>query len=285
MDLTQFAYRTDSNTVQALLYLIQNIKSGFNANQCTVAALIDLEGAFDAVWRDGVVYQLHEAGVSGNLLLYIDSFLKDRYSRNLVNQYVSPWIRTEVGVPQGSIIAPILFIFYVRSMTRNIPDNIKYGDDLTAWRTHSNPDVAAASLSADIATVCEWNRKWRLMANPQKTEVLCFVKTGEIQVTVTLDNRVLKQVPVKLCLGIFLDQNLNFNAQASYAASKAIKATSKLGRFFHENGGVRAELGLSIYKTYIRPHLEYGYAAWCDIGTTAFLKLERAHRILYTWIL
>ncbi len=168
IDLHQFAYRKESSTVHALMHMMQTIKKGFDEDQVTVAALLDLEGAFDAVWRDGVIYQLKEAGITGRLLKYTISFFTNRTSRNLVNSHVSDWMNTSVGVPQGSILAPILFIFYVRTMTCNIPSHIKYADDVTAMATHTDPDVAAQNLSNNLTSIVEWNRKWRLTANPKK---------------------------------------------------------------------------------------------------------------------
>ena len=82
----------------------------FNEDQVTFAALLDLEGSFDDVWRDGVIYQLKEAGVTGRLLKYTISFT-NRTSRNLVNSHVSEWMNTSVGVPQGSILC--LDIIYI----------------------------------------------------------------------------------------------------------------------------------------------------------------------------
>ncbi len=279
IDLHQFAYRQGSNTVHALLHMMHTIKSGFNEGECCVAALIDLEGAFDAVWRDGVMYQLWSAGVSGRLLHYICSFLTDRKSRNLVNDYTSPWMDTSVGVPQGSILAPILFIFYVRDMTANVPNHLKYADDVTAMVVHRDPQVAAQQLSTDISSVVSWNRKWRLLANPKKTEVMCFSKSGHPQVTVTMGSDILKQVGYKVCLGVLLDHNLTFSLHAQNAASRAIKAMAKLSPLLEERGGISVELGIIVYKAYIRPLLEYAYPVWSCSPKTALDKIDRAQRI------
>ncbi len=279
IDIWQFSYRKHSSTIHALLHMIQTIKLGFNDDACTVAALIDLEGAFDAIWRDGVVFQLYEAGITGRLLRYVISFFHKRASRNLVNSYESEWIDTSIGVPQGSILAPILFIFYVRDMTRSVPVHIKYADDLTAMATHRDPDIAASHLSNHIAGVLEWNQKWRLMANPRKSEVMCFTKKGNVKVTVHMGPSILKQVTIKPCLGVVLDNNLTFDQQAERAASSAIGAITKLGPLLNERGGVRAELGIALYKAYIRPLLEYGYSIWSCANQTALEKVERAHRI------
>ena len=71
--------------------------------------MADLEGVFDTVWREGAIYKLHKAGINNNLLSVFSSFLSDRYSRNLVNSHTSDWVQTTLGVPQGSILSPLIF--------------------------------------------------------------------------------------------------------------------------------------------------------------------------------
>ena len=104
---------------------------GFKKNQSTVAAYVDLEGAFDGIWRKGVIYKLIEANIMGRMLLYVHSFLSSRKSRNLVNNFVSPWTSTKIGVPQGSVISPLLFIFYIQDMATKLGPHIAFADDLT----------------------------------------------------------------------------------------------------------------------------------------------------------
>ena len=75
-----------------------------------VVVMADLEGAFDAVWRDGAIYKLYQAGIKNNMLSGFDSFLCDRLSRNLVNTCSSNWVQTHTGVPQGSLLSPFIFL-------------------------------------------------------------------------------------------------------------------------------------------------------------------------------
>ncbi|XP_014677546.1 PREDICTED: RNA-directed DNA polymerase from mobile element jockey-like [Priapulus caudatus] len=142
MDPMQFAYRCNHSITQAILLFVMDILEGFKKNEHTVATFVDLEGAFDSVWREAVVYKLADIGINGKLLLYIANYLTGRTARNLVNTYQSEWIKTELGVPQGSVISPILFIIFIKDMTSNIPKKIGYADDLLAWT--QNIDISAA---------------------------------------------------------------------------------------------------------------------------------------------
>ena len=86
-----------------------------------IAVMADLEGPFDTAWRKGTIYKLHKAGINNNLSAF-SSFLSDRYSRNLVNNYTNHWFQTTIGVPQDSILSPLIFLVYIADVTmENFP--------------------------------------------------------------------------------------------------------------------------------------------------------------------
>ena len=97
LDPQQFAYRHGKSTTQALLSMISAIKAGYQDNKSTIAVFIDIEGAFDSVWRNSLIYQLWEAGLRGQLFIYICNFLNDRRTRSMVNSFTSDWITTILG--------------------------------------------------------------------------------------------------------------------------------------------------------------------------------------------
>ena len=97
IDIFQFAYKRNHSTTQALAYFVDNTQRGFLD---TVAALIDLEGAFDSVWRKGVLFKLWKIGIRGRMLHFLHSFLHNRFSRSLINNHTSDWIENDIGVPR-----------------------------------------------------------------------------------------------------------------------------------------------------------------------------------------
>ena len=84
----------------------------FSCTSHGTAIILDLEGAIDATWCKGLIYKLYHSGIKGDLLILLNNFLTDRLSRNNVNGYVSQWFPTTIGLPQGSILSPVLFLVY-----------------------------------------------------------------------------------------------------------------------------------------------------------------------------
>ena len=79
--------------------------------------MVDLEGTFDSIWRLGALHKLHKAGISENLLLIFASFMGNRQQRDLLNTHVDEWSKSEAGVPQESIVSPLIFLVYTADMT------------------------------------------------------------------------------------------------------------------------------------------------------------------------
>jgi retron-type reverse transcriptase len=185
MDPMQFAYRRNHNITQAVLLFVTDILEGFKNNETTVATFIDLEGAFDSIWREAVVYKMKEMGIGGRMLLYVADYLRGRKARNLINNYESPWIPTALGVPQGSVISPILFLIFIKEMTNNIPRKISYADDLFKWTRNADVSKAEKEMQDNLQVLLQWNKKWRLTINTSKTEVICFSKKGSTTVNIS----------------------------------------------------------------------------------------------------
>ena len=264
-DQPQFAYIKGLDTTQALMYMTLQIQEAFKNKQKAAAVFIDLEGAFDAIWRNGVLYKLLELGIIGKLWLTIADFLSDRYSRNLVNTHTSEWIKTELGSPQGSILSVFLFLVHFGDISALLPSShSRYSDDLQIWRCNTSIADACLALNTDLVTVENWCNKWRLTANTTKTVVMAFSQKGHIPINIQLKGVTLKQVTEEKCLGVIVDENMNFKAHVIEATARGMAALRKVSVFSRELGGASQEVLLTLYKGCTRPLLELSYSAWCS---------------------
>ncbi len=273
-DQYQYAYQQNRNITQAIMFFSLNVLKGFKEGKDTLAAFIDLAGAFDNVWRQGLIFKLYEAGLRGRLFMYVVSYLTGRTVHSKVNNHTTESIPTYIGVPQGSVISPLLFIFYIREMTYSLERRISYADDLTAWVT-SDHNTAVAQLKPQLETTMDWCHKWRQDVNLDKTVILLFTRGPSVNIHLQVRNHTLNQVDSIRCLGFELDSKLQFNQHINKVTSSALGAVGKLGPILYH---ASSRLGLHIYKTLVRPHLERTYPVWCCSNHTNVRKVERAHR-------
>ena len=279
-----YAYQKNKNAPQALLPLVEQMHTCITEGKFGIAVMADLQGAFDAVWRDGAIYKLHQAGIKGNLLSLFGSFLEDRYSRNMVNSHTSEWFETKIGVPQGSILSPLIFIIYTADLTTNDPDQAdlatiepnqpnepyqsneepnesKYADDLNFWRIHHNIYQLHINVQLGILNLQIWCSKWRLSINTSKTQFMLFYnkkKTYNPHVNIVINEVPIQRVPTKKVLGITLDENITFTPHIEYITQSCKKACNKLTPY----PNLTPALAKLLYKAFIRSKLEYGCSIW-----------------------
>ena len=118
---------------------------------------LDISKAFDRVWHDGLIYKLKRCGVSGQLLLLIQSFLKDRKQRTVLNGQSSSWGDISAGVPQGSILGPLFFLVYINDLAVGLKCNVKlFADDTSLFTVVEDSNTAANDMNHDLNSISQW---------------------------------------------------------------------------------------------------------------------------------
>ena len=128
----------------------------------------DISKAFDKVWHQGLLYKLKQNGISGNLLEILTGFLKDRKQRVVLNGQNSLWANIEAGVPQGSILGPLLFLIYINDLPDNQSTNVKlFADDTSLFSVVHDITTSSCDLNYDLIRVREWAFQWKMRFNPE----------------------------------------------------------------------------------------------------------------------
>ena len=127
------------------------------------------------MWHAGLLLKLKTAGVAGSVLTWFKSYLSDRRQRVVLPGVNSNWTFIRAGVPQGSILGPLLFLLYINNIVSEIGSNIRlFADDTSLFIVVDNPVTAAGQLNIDLQKISQWATTWLVSFNPSKTEAMLF---------------------------------------------------------------------------------------------------------------
>ena len=154
----QSGFRPGDSNINQLISITHTIFKAFDCNPplhvCSV--YLDISKAFDRVWHDGLVYKLKRCSVSGRLLSLVQSFLKDRKQRTVLNGQCSTWGDISAGVPQGSILGPLFFLVYINDLTRDLKCSVKlFADDTSLFTVVEDPNTAANDMNHDLELISQ----------------------------------------------------------------------------------------------------------------------------------
>ena len=257
----QSGFKPGDSCINQLLSITHEIYESFDVGLEVRSVFLDISKAFDKVWHDGIIYKLTQNGISGNLLNLLEDFLKERKQRVVLNGQVSTWKNINAGVPQGSILGPLLFLIYINDLTEGLTTNVKlFADDTSLFSVVHDTQTSANDLNKDLKIINNWAFQWKMNFNPDPTkqahEVIFSRKTKEIyHPPLVFNNTNVSQSSSQKHLGVILDSKLIFDEHLKMISLK-ISKTLGLLRKLH-NLLPRSAL-ITIYKAFVRPYLDYG---------------------------
>jgi len=275
----QSGFRPGDSTINQLLAITTEIYNSFEKRQEIRAAFLDISKAFDKVWHSGLIFKLKQNGINGKLLNMLENYLTNRKQRVILNGIESPWEPIFSGVPQGSVLGPLLFLIYINDLTQNISANIKlFADDSSLFIKVTDVDSAHQILMNDLNTISAWARLWKMKFNPdiskQAIEVVFSCKYGKtkgVHPPLSFNDIPVARKPSTKHLGLTLDEKLSFREHILGAIEKAKKGLS-LMKFLSKH--VNRKTLVLTYTMHVRPHLEYGDILFHDCAGYLMKSLE-----------
>ncbi len=262
----QAGFRRFHDTFTHVLRLSEAAKQGMQSRAHTLAVFIDLKSAYDSVWRVGLEQKLYSMGIRGKMYCWLASFLSSRQLQVRWNGIKDRPTNVPAGVPQGSVIAPLLFLTYINDIGQHLPKSIQlalFADDIALWAT--GMDFAGVSDAVQRALHCmeRWTTQWRLIINPQKTQLILFslakAKTiNSFPWNLTLSGRIIPLLNTAEYLGIKWDRRLTWRALVDQKVAQARQRLNLLRRLASTSWGANIKVLRSLYLAYIRPVLQYG---------------------------
>ena len=249
-----------------LLEYFEKITALVDQGECVDILYLDFAKAFDKVSHKKLSILLDAHGICGKIKKWIDSWLSERKQRVVLNGNNSEWRPVTSGVPQGSVLGPTLFIIFINTLDTYLGDYpvlvSKFADDSKVGMV-VNDESDAVILQKVIDSLCSWSEDYSMEFNANKCKVM-HIGRKNIKSTYTMNGyapagTVLKQTEEEKDVGVLISSSLKPAAQCRAAASKAHQLVGQAARAFSyrdKNNWIR------IYKTYIRPHLEYAVQVW-----------------------
>jgi len=220
-----------------------------------------------------LLLKLKLSGIGGTLLTWLNDFLRGREQRVVLGGSCSDYVPVGSGVPQGSVLGPTLFAAYINDLPRVIINTSKlYADDC---KIIGRADISGcSSIQSDLDAVAVWCETWAMKLNAEKCRVMHFGRQNPRR-QYSLCGSILAQTSHERDLGIIISPDLKFSEQSAAAASRANAVLATLKRCFISRD---VEMWTTLYKTYVRPHLEFAVQAWRPFLRRDCAVLERVQR-------
>jgi hypothetical protein len=290
----QFGFRPNHSTYMAIIELVDKVANAVDNNETTIGIFLDLSKAFDTINHDILLYKLEHYGFRGVVLQWFESYLNNR------KQFVRYQMRDsdkkiiKCGVPQGSILGPLLFILYINDIvnTTSLLELILFADDTTLLFSH--PDIASKNdmINNELQEICNWFQANKLSVNAKKTNYMVLgthqsttkfidvnqdidlpevsrANKSKTKINIKLDGVSLNRVSSTKFLGVIIDENLTWKNHIdaiSKTLSRNVGMMTKLKHFVPER------ILYSLYCTLIMPYINYGILIW---GNTNKLYLDK----------
>ena len=270
----QSGFRRNRGCIDQIMRLSDDINKSIHTKGSTVGIFVDLEKAYDMIWKDGLLHKLKNIGIRNEMYIWIENFLSQRTIQVKVGNELSDTINLDNGTPQGSVLSPVLFLI----MINDIPDPGKkvnvsiFADDCCIWKAGKNTNYNARIVQEYFNKFQIWSNKWGLRISTTKTTAVVFSHQRE-------DERGIKmmvgEVPIKLeksvkFLGVILDKKLTWKEHIENVIERCKTRINLLRALSGTDWGSSKKTLLMLYRSVIRPIIDYGSIAYDSAA--AYLK-------------
>ena len=266
-------FRKGYNTQHCLALLIESWKKAIDNNKNAGAILTDLSKAFDSLNHELLLAKLEAYGFDETSLNFIYSYLSDRKQRTKVNNIFSTWTSVESGVPQGSILGPLLFNIYMNDIFWFTPDIqiANYADDSTAYATSKDIESLLDILQKNTEILMQWFKENYMKSNNDKCHMLI---SSPDDVTIKIGSEEINNNKSVKLLGVTIDDKLNFSEHVSKLCKKAsikLHALARVSKYMSMN-----KLRI-IMKSFIESQFGYCPLIWMFHNRTLNNRINRIH--------
>ena len=272
----QHGFVPSGDCMTNLLLCIEKWIEILEEDDCVDVVYTDFSKAFDSVPHQRLLRKLKNHGIVGRSLAWIESFLSNRKQQVKVDDKYSSWKPVKSGIPQGSVLGPILFVIFINDMPEVVQSFCQlFADDAKMFDTVNLRDIKAGNrLQEDINSVSNWSGKWQLPFNVEKCKVLHIGISNPCR-RYKMNGQYLKDVEDEKDLGVLIDSALKFHKQT---AASVKNANSRLGLIRKTFASLDEKTLPLLFKSLVRSKLEYGNLIWGPFFKEDAKSIERVQR-------
>jgi hypothetical protein len=279
INVSQHGFLPKKSTLSSLILSINEWTTLLEEGRYVDVVYFDVQKAFDSVVHSKLLAKCASYGFGGNLLRFLEAFLSNRKQRVIVNGCTSDWSPVISGVPQGSVLGPLLFLIYIN----DFPSQIKwstsfcYADDTKLSNSFEKREGYSINLQEDIDNYSRWTTCWQLKLHPEKCKVLPIGGRRNLrgEVIYYLNNQGLDTVSLQKDLGVYISSDLRFSQHCDKICGKASQKAGLILRAFNCRD---KRFMTKMYTSRIRPILEYNSELWSPIYIRDIDNIEVVQR-------
>ena len=270
----QYGLRKNHSTSQALLQLYNKISAAIDRKEFTVGIFLDLSKALDTVNHDILFDNLEHYGIRGVALDWMKNYFHNRLQFVQYNDTLSTFKSIRCGVPQRSILGPLLFLLYINDLcdVTNVLEFILFADDTNLFYSHKNQSSLANVINREIHKLSEWFRANKLSINIKKSNYMLFKprqKRLNIELPISLNGDKIDMVKEVVFLGVILDEHISWKPHISHVARKISKS---IGIIYKASFCLSKTSLYKLYYSLVYPYIQYCIIVW---GSTYQTNLNR----------
>lgn len=270
----QAGFMPGDSTINQLIIITDKILEAFEKGKEVHTIFLDISKAFDRVWHKGLLLKLRHFGVTGSLLKWFNSYLSNRKQRVVLEGSSSSPTNVNAGVPQGSVLGPLLFLIYINDLTEVVScDLFLFADDSTLLNEFDSKADSIDMLNRDLDAIQSWSLVWLVDFNPVKTEAMTFsckrIQSGASGLFFC--GREISVVTRHKHLGINLNFRMDWEEHVDYVTLKCMKRINVLRKLKHTIP--RSSLN-TLYFTMVRSVMDYGLVIYGGQQAQLMNRLE-----------
>jgi hypothetical protein len=283
----QHGFRSGHSTAMSLIDIHNKITEAIDSKKFSIGIFLDLSKAFDTVDHEILLHKLENYGIRGTPLLWFKNYLSSRCHQVKCNQVLSDFGTMKFGVPQGSILGPLLFLVYINDLPNSsaLLHFILFADDTNLFISTPSYHLSVGVINDELKLISDWFKANKMSLNVSKSNHVLFSSGRKLpphsDEPILIDNMNVPRVAFVKFLGVCIDQHVSWSEHITHVSAKIARSIGVITRIA---ALLPSKTLLSLYYSLVYPYLSYGNVVWASNYKTRLGRLlilqKRVVRVL-----